>query len=95
MSYKDFVWFLISEEDKTTSRRYKSDTVTQLILILYSMEYWFRVLDVDGDGIISIYELEYFYEDVLSRLEELNIESLSVENTVCQVLDMINPTQHS
>ena len=59
-----------------------------------SIEYWFRVLDKDGDGVLSLYELEYFYEEVLTRLDEMNIESLSVENTVCQVLDMINPQQH-
>ena len=58
-----------------------------------SIEYWFRVLDKDGDGVLSLYELEYFYEEILIRLEEMNIESLSLENTVCQVLDMINPKE--
>ncbi len=58
-----------------------------------SIEYWFRVLDKDGDGVLSLYELEYFYSEVLKRLEEMNIESLSVENTVCQILDMINPKE--
>ena len=57
----------------------------------YSIEYWFRVLDKDGDGFLSLYELEYFYEDILLRLEEMNIESLSVRDTICHVLDMINP----
>ncbi|CAI8003435.1 Serine/threonine-protein phosphatase 2A regulatory subunit B'' subunit beta, partial [Geodia barretti] len=76
LSYKDFIWFLLSEEDKTTQR---------------SIEYWFRCLDVDGDGVLSLYELQLFYEEVLQRLRELSIECLSVENTVCQVLDMVNP----
>ena len=56
-----------------------------------SIEYWFRCLDVDGDGVLSLYELQLFYEEVLQRLRELSIECLSVENTVCQVLDMVNP----
>ena len=56
-----------------------------------SIEYWFRVLDKDGDGFLSLYELEYFYEDILLRLDEMNIESLSVRDTICHVLDMINP----
>lgn len=116
MSYKDFVWFLISEEDKTTPRRFvpinayihKESIYCYGLLLSYivnflyfivvsshcSIEYWFRVLDKDGDGVLSLYELEYFYEEVLARLDEMNIESLSVENTVCQVLDMINPQQH-
>lgn len=58
---------------------------------LFSIEYWFRVLDIDGDGVLSLFELVYFYEEVLLRLQELNIDCLSVENTVCQILDMINP----
>lgn len=62
-----------------------------LFLLLFSIEYWFRVLDKDGDGFLSLYELEYFYEDILLRLEEMNIESLSVRDTICHVLDMINP----
>jgi len=58
------------------------------------MEYWFRVLDIDGDGVLSLFELVYFYEEVLQRLQELNVDCLSVENTVCQILDMINPKEH-
>ena len=46
---------------------------------------------MDGDGVLSLYELQLFYEEVLQRLRELSIECLSVENTVCQVLDMVNP----
>ena len=61
----------------------------------HSIEYWFRCLDVDGDGILSLYELELFYDEVLQRLRELSIECLSVENTVCQVLDMVNPREES
>ena len=53
------------------------------------------MLDKDGDGVLSLYELEYFYEEVLDKLDEMNIESLSVENTICQALDMINPREPS
>ena len=50
-----------------------------------SLEYWFRVLDVDGDGVLSLYELHHFYEEVLGRLADMNIECLSVVDTICQV----------
>lgn len=53
MTYQEFVFFLISEEDK------KSET---------SIEYWFRCLDLDGDGFLSLYELEYFYEEQVTKL---------------------------
>lgn len=59
----------------------------------YSIEYWFRCLDIDGDGVLSLFELVYFYEEILQRLQELNIDCISIENTICQVLDMVNPKE--
>ena len=50
-------------------------------------------MDLDGDGVLSLYELEYFYQEVLQRLRELNIDCLSVENALCQILDMVNPKE--
>jgi len=43
----DFVCFLLAEEDKRDPT---------------SLEYWFRCVDLDGDGQISLYEMEHFYE---------------------------------
>lgn len=70
MSYTDFVWFLLSEEDKTTST---------------AIEYWFRCMDLDGDGVLSMYELEYFYEEQQQRMEAMGIETLPYEDCLCQV----------
>ncbi|XP_027878068.1 serine/threonine-protein phosphatase 2A regulatory subunit B'' subunit beta isoform X2 [Xiphophorus couchianus] len=76
LSYADFVWFLISEEDK------KTDT---------SIEYWFRCMDLDGDGVLSMYELEYFYDDQCQKLEAMAIEPLPFEDCLCQMLDLVKP----
>ncbi|XP_070770781.1 serine/threonine-protein phosphatase 2A regulatory subunit B'' subunit beta isoform X1 [Enoplosus armatus] len=76
LSYADFVWFLISEEDK------KTDT---------SIEYWFRCMDMDGDGVLSMYELEYFYEEQCQKLETMAIEPLPFEDCLCQMLDLVKP----
>ncbi|KAM6986744.1 serine/threonine-protein phosphatase 2A regulatory subunit B'' subunit beta isoform 2-T2 [Aplochiton taeniatus] len=76
LSYADFVWFLISEEDK------KSDT---------SIEYWFRCMDLDGDGVLSMYELEHFYEEQCQKLETMAIEPLPFEDCLCQMLDLVKP----
>lgn len=38
MGYDDFVWFMLSEEDKTTPR---------------AVEYWFNVIDLDNNGIVT------------------------------------------
>jgi Ca2+-binding EF-hand superfamily protein len=42
MGYEDFVWFILSEEDKTTET---------------SLEYWFRCVDLNGDGKLTPDEL--------------------------------------
>uniref|UniRef100_A0A8C7XJV3 Protein phosphatase 2 regulatory subunit B''beta n=1 Tax=Oryzias sinensis TaxID=183150 RepID=A0A8C7XJV3_9TELE len=76
ISYADFVWFLISEEDK------KTDT---------SIEYWFRCMDLDGDGVLSMYELEYFYEEQCQKLEAMAIEPLPFEDCLCQMFDLVKP----
>ncbi|KFP86524.1 PREDICTED: serine/threonine-protein phosphatase 2A regulatory subunit B'' subunit beta [Acanthisitta chloris] len=78
ISYADFVWFLISEEDKKTPT---------------SIEYWFRCMDLDGDGALSMYELEYFYEEQCQILENMAIEPLPFEDCLCQMLDLVKP-QH-
>lgn len=76
MNYEDFCWFLLSEEDKTTET---------------AIEYWFRLLDMDSDGIISLFELEFFYEEQMLRLRQMQMESLSFEDSICQIIDYINP----
>lgn len=49
------------------------------------VEYWFRCMDLDGDGVISMYEMKLFYDDQLSKMEELGMETLSFEDCLCQV----------
>ncbi|VDI41785.1 serine/threonine-protein phosphatase 2A regulatory subunit B'' [Mytilus galloprovincialis] len=76
MSYPQFVCFLLSEEDKRNPT---------------SVEYWFRVMDLDGDGVISMYEMEYFYEEQMQKMEALGIEKLPFEDCLCQMLDLVRP----
>jgi serine/threonine-protein phosphatase 2A regulatory subunit B'' len=38
MGFEDFLWYLLSEEDKTTRT---------------SIEYWFKVVDLDSNGLIT------------------------------------------
>uniref|UniRef100_A0A8C2G2M6 Protein phosphatase 2, regulatory subunit B'', beta n=1 Tax=Cyprinus carpio TaxID=7962 RepID=A0A8C2G2M6_CYPCA len=76
LSYADFVWFLISEEDKKTET---------------SIEYWFRCMDLDGDGVLSMYELQYFYQEQCQKLEAMAVEPLPFEDCLCQMLDMVKP----
>lgn len=56
-----------------------------------SIEYWFRCMDLDGDGVLSMYELEYFYEEQCQKLETMAIEPLPFEDCLCQMLDLVKP----
>lgn len=76
LSYYDFIWFLLSEEDKSHPT---------------AIEMWFRVMDLDGDGFISLYELEYFYEAQLDKMRLLGVEECSVLDCICQALDLVGP----
>ena len=42
MGYEDFVWFILSEEDKSND---------------LSLEYWFRCIDLDCDGVLHPNEM--------------------------------------
>eukprot|EP00760_Papus_ankaliazontas_P034461 PhM_4_TR7208/c0_g1_i1/m.30713/K11583/PPP2R3; serine/threonine-protein phosphatase 2A regulatory subunit B'' len=76
LNYEDFVWFCLSEEDKTS---------------VQSLQYWFRAMDLDGDGIISGYELDVFLQEQKNRMQQLSIEAIAVEDIMCQMIDMLKP----
>eukprot|EP00184_Porphyridium_aerugineum_P006966 CAMPEP_0184695572 /NCGR_PEP_ID=MMETSP0313-20130426/3172_1 /TAXON_ID=2792 /ORGANISM="Porphyridium aerugineum, Strain SAG 1380-2" /LENGTH=1272 /DNA_ID=CAMNT_0027154063 /DNA_START=302 /DNA_END=4120 /DNA_ORIENTATION=+ len=74
LTYIDFVWFCLSEEDKTSRM---------------AISYWFHCLDLDGDGVLSLYELEQFYKEQVYRMECLGHEPIALRDVVCQILDMV------
>ncbi|KAK9833451.1 hypothetical protein WJX81_006419 [Elliptochloris bilobata] len=78
MGYEDFVWFILSEEDKTND---------------VSLEYWFRCLDLDCDGCLRANEMLYFYEEQLHRMECLSQEPVLFEDVLCQMHDMLAPAR--
>lgn len=67
---------MISEEDKTSRT---------------AIEYWFRVVDLDGNGIITPEEMRYFYEEQLSRFEYSDHALIPFSDILCQLYDMIKP----
>ena len=42
-------------------------------------------MDLDGDGVLSMYELEYFYTEQISKMDVLGIETMLFEDCLCQV----------
>lgn len=63
---------MLAEEDKTTDA---------------SIDFWFNVIDLDGDNFISAYEMNYFYSEQQQRLDYLGQEVVLFEDVVCQMID--------
>ncbi|KAL2555654.1 putative serine/threonine protein phosphatase 2A regulatory subunit B''gamma [Forsythia ovata] len=80
MGYEDFVYFILSEEDKSSEP---------------SLEYWFKCIDLDGNGIITRNEMQFFYEEQLHRMECMAQEPVLFEDILCQIVDMISPEDES
>ncbi|XP_015076522.1 serine/threonine protein phosphatase 2A regulatory subunit B''beta-like isoform X2 [Solanum pennellii] len=80
MGYEDFVYFILSEEDKTSEP---------------GLEYWFKCIDLDGNSILTRNEMQFFYEEQLHRMECMGQEPVLFEDILCQMVDMINPEDQS
>eukprot|EP00744_Colponema_vietnamica_P015632 GILI01021921.1.p2 GENE.GILI01021921.1~~GILI01021921.1.p2 ORF type:complete len:370 (-),score=139.45 GILI01021921.1:101-1210(-) len=78
MSFEDFVYFVLCEEDKSTVR---------------SLEYWFKLVDLDCDGVLRCTEMQWFYEEQAHRLECFNHEAVQYADVICQMNDMIMPAK--
>lgn len=70
IGFEEFVSFLLAEEDK----RHPT-----------AVEYWFRCLDLDGDGIISLFEMELFYNDIARKINQKGYETLEFVDVASQV----------
>ncbi|KAL9331344.1 hypothetical protein ACSQ67_000954 [Phaseolus vulgaris] len=80
MGYEDFVYFILAEEDKSSEP---------------SLEYWFKCIDLDGNGVLTRNELQFFYEEQLHRMECMAQEPVLFEDILCQLIDMIKPEDES
>lgn len=76
MGYEDFIVFLMAEEDKTSEA---------------SIRYWFNVVDLNGDGVITPSEMRYFYREQHGRMVELGMEAVSFDDFCVQMTDLLQP----
>ncbi|KAI8601531.1 hypothetical protein EDD21DRAFT_353596 [Dissophora ornata] len=78
MTYKGFIWFLLAETDKQTTT---------------SIEYWFRCMDLDGDGVLTVFELEQLFQEQATRMAILGMESFGFRDAICQMQDLVGPRE--
>lgn len=51
----------------------------------------FKCIDLDGNGILTRNEMQFFYEEQLHRMECMAQEPVLFEDILCQIIDMICP----
>ncbi|KAL9183981.1 hypothetical protein ACHAXT_002067 [Thalassiosira profunda] len=76
LTYEDFIFFMLSEEDKANE---------------FSVRYWFTCVDVDGDDKLNNMEMRSFYAVQLHRMQCMGHEVVPFEDMLCQMMDMLKP----
>ena len=51
----------------------------------------FKCIDLDGNGVLTLNEMQFFYEEQLHRMECMAQEPVLFEDILCQIVDMIAP----
>ncbi|WBY58754.1 phosphatase 2A regulatory subunit-related protein [Plasmodium yoelii yoelii] len=77
MCLNDWIYFLTNYEDMTTNR---------------SIEFWFKLIDLDGDCVIRDHEIRVFFNIQMERLKSHYLEEPKFEDWLCQMNDAIQPT---
>jgi len=55
----------------------------------------FKCIDLDGNGILTFNEMQFFYEEQLHRMECMAQEPVLFLDILCQMIDMIGPENES
>ena len=80
MGYEDFIYYMISEEDKTSPT---------------SIKYWFKVIDLNNEGIITKKEMEYFYEEQIEKLKNNKKEVMEFKDVLKKIINLIPPEKEN
>ncbi|OZC10980.1 hypothetical protein X798_01806 [Onchocerca flexuosa] len=76
MDYIAFVNFLLAEIDKCHPK---------------SIEYWFRIMDLNGDGRISFDEMKQFYNEIVANVIRMDMDVIIFSDLINKLYDMISP----
>ncbi|XP_064483221.1 serine/threonine-protein phosphatase 2A regulatory subunit B'' subunit beta-like [Ornithodoros turicata] len=75
MSLQDFVVFHVVESNKGLPK---------------SVEFWFHCLDFDGDGFITVYDMQYLYEDK-RRIVERHFPCCDFTEVAHEIFERVKP----
>ncbi|CRH00795.1 phosphatase 2A regulatory subunit-related protein, putative [Plasmodium relictum] len=77
MCLNDWIYFIMNYEDMTSNR---------------SIEFWFKLIDLDADCVIRDHEIQVFFNIQMERLKSHYLEEPKFEDWLCQMNDAIQPT---
>lgn len=78
MCLNDWIYFIMNYEDMTSNR---------------AIEFWFKLIDLDGDSVIRYHEIQAFFNIQIDRLKSHYLEEPKFEDWLCQMNDAIQPVQ--
>nr|CCA22536.1 conserved hypothetical protein [Albugo laibachii Nc14] len=76
LSYEDFIYFMLSEEDKSNP---------------VSLKYWFELIDIYGNNVIRAEDMRVLYRHQVHRMECLGHDVIPFEDILCQLSDLLHP----
>jgi serine/threonine-protein phosphatase 2A regulatory subunit B'' len=76
IDFTAFSYFIMFTEDKTT---------------LTAINFWYKLCDLDDDGLLSLKEIEDLYEQQFERMSITGNETIPFGDILRQLWDMINP----
>lgn len=74
VGFGDFVYFISLLEDKST---------------VAGLNFWFRVCDLDDDGVLSLGEMNTLYKYQKAKLRSANLTAIKFRDILPQAMDMI------
>ncbi|OHT02233.1 phosphoprotein phosphatase [Tritrichomonas foetus] len=80
IDFISFSYLLMSSEDKTN---------------LTSINFWYKLCDLDDDGILSLKEVEDLYKTQYERMRITGHETISFDNIFKQLIDIVSPEDSS
>jgi serine/threonine-protein phosphatase 2A regulatory subunit B'' len=78
VDFRSFSYFLMCTEDKTSPT---------------AIRFWYRLCDLDDDGILSIREIEELYEVQFERMRITGNETIPFSDILRQLIDMVDPRE--
>jgi len=76
MSYPEYIDFVLAMEHRSTPQ---------------ALTYLFRLLDINGRGYLTVADINYFFKDIIWKLQQAHLEPVQVEDVRDEIFDMVTP----